>query len=49
MKTISKPYHKCQVQVRIQGLARSAVLIPLHYVIKLVILINNFLRKIGCV
>ena len=45
MKTISKPYHKCQVQVRIQGLARSAVLIPLHYVIKLVILINNFFRK----
>ena len=45
MKTIRK-HNKNQVQVRIQGHFRSAILIPLHYVIKLVILIKNFFRKI---
>ena len=46
MDTIRKLNHKNQVQVRILGHFRSAILIPLHYVIKLVILIKNFFRKI---
>jgi hypothetical protein len=46
METIRKHNNKNQVQVRIQGHFRSAILIPLHYVIKLVILIKNFFRKI---
>ena len=46
MDTIRKHNHKNQVQVRILGHFRSAILIPLHYVIKLVILIKNFFRKI---
>ena len=46
MVTIRKHNNKNQVQVRIQGHFRSAILIPLHYVIKLVILIKNFFRKI---
>lgn len=46
MATIRKHNNKNQVQVRIQGHFRSAILIPLHYVIKLVILIKNFFRKI---
>ena len=46
MATIRKRNNKYQVQVRIQGHFRSAILIPLHYVIKLVILIKNFFRKI---
>ena len=46
MDTIRKHNNKNQVQVRIQGHFRSAILIPLHYVIKLIILIKNFFRKI---
>src|SRR5210317_130468 len=46
MVTIRKHNNKNQVQVCIQGHFRSAILIPLHYVIKLVILIKNFFRKI---
>jgi len=46
METIRKHNNKNQVQVRFQGHFRSAILIPLHYVIKLVILIKNFFRKI---
>lgn len=46
METIRKHNNKNQVQVRILGHFRSAILIPLHYVIKLVILIKNFFRKI---
>jgi hypothetical protein len=46
METIRKHNNKNQVQVRIQGHFRSAILIPLHYVIKLVVLIKNFFRKI---
>jgi len=46
METIRKHNNKNQVQVRIQGHFRSAILIPLNYVIKLVILIKNFFRKI---
>ena len=44
--TIRKHNKKNQVQVRIQGHFRSAIVIPLHYVIKLVILFKNFFRKI---
>ena len=46
METIRKHNNKNQVQVRIQGHFRSAIFISLHYVIKLVILIKNFFRKI---
>ena len=46
MATIRKHNNKNQVQVRIQEHFRSAILIPLHYVIKLVIIIKNFFRKI---
>ena len=45
LETIRKHNNKNQVQVRIQGHFRSAILIPLHYVIKLVILIKTSSEK----
>jgi hypothetical protein len=46
MATIRKHNNKNEDQVLIQGHFRSVIVIPLHYVIKLVILIKNFFRKI---
>ena len=46
MATIRKHNIKNHVQVHIQGHFRSAIFISLHYVIKLVILVKNFFRKI---